>query len=121
MSSKTQKYRGSKTHGRGSKKKGRGAGGKGGKGMAGTGKHRFQGREYFGKHGFTHPTPGKKERVINIKDLQPDTKEINLTKEGYDKLLGTGNITTPIKITVKKASKKAEEKIIKAGGTIING
>jgi large subunit ribosomal protein L15 len=118
--SKTQRYRGSKTHGRGSKKKGRGAGGKGGKGMAGTGKHRFPGKHYFGKHGFTQPTKEKKERVINIKDLQ-DLKEINLTNEGYDKLLGSGTITKPVKITVKKASKKAEEKITKAGGTIVNG
>lgn len=117
--SKTQKYRGSNTHGKGSKKKGRGAGGRGGKGMAGTNKHRFQGKKYFGKHGFTHPNPTT-IKVINIKDLQ-DKKEINLTKEGYDKLLGVGHITKPIKITVKQASKKAQEKIEKAGGTIING
>lgn len=118
--SKTQRHRGSNTHGKGSKKKGRGAGGKGGKGMAGTGKHRFPGRHYFGKHGFTHHGGWEEERVINIRDL-PDTKEINLTKEGYNKLLGAGKITKPVKITVKKASKKAEEKVTKAGGTIVNG
>lgn len=119
MSKNTQKFRGSKTHGRGSKKKGRGKGNRGGKGMAGSNKHRFQGRDYFGKHGFTHPNPTA-EKVINIQDL-PDKKEIDLTKDGYDKLLGKGQIKIPIKITVKKVSKKAQEKIEKAGGTIVNG
>jgi large subunit ribosomal protein L15 len=116
---KTKKYRGSNTHGRGNKKKGRGKGGRGGKGMAGSKKHRQIKPGYFGKRGFKPPRK-KTIKTINVKDLK-NQKEINLKKEGYDKLLGTGSVNTPIKVTVSKATTKAREKIEKAGGEIVDG
>ncbi|MDP1694025.1 MAG: uL15m family ribosomal protein [Candidatus Woesearchaeota archaeon] len=125
---KRKKYRGHTTHGWGSKKKHRGAGNRGGRGKAGTGKRADQlkslvfklyGNTYFGKKGFRIPQKIKKHAyMINIADL-PEGKEIDLTKLGYTKLLSRGNVTRAIKITVEGCSKKAKEKIEKAGGSII--
>ncbi|MEF8848764.1 MAG: uL15 family ribosomal protein [Candidatus Thermoplasmatota archaeon] len=125
---KTKKYRGSKTHGRGSMKKGRGAGEKGGRGKAGWGKHKFMHMRkvdpgHFGKKGFKRPPSTiKKDETINVGELEdkfPEKKEIDLTKEGYDKLLGSGTIDKKIKVKVEKTSKKAVEKIEAKDGKII--
>ena len=125
---KRKKYRGHTTHGWGSKKKHRGAGNRGGRGKAGTGKRADQMKSlvlklykntYFGKKGFKLPQKvKKKERAINIKDLQ-DSKEIDLTKLGYTKLLSAGKIDRAVKVTVDSCSKKAKEKIEKAGGSVL--
>ena len=123
---KTKKFRGSMTHGRG-KKGGRGAGLRGGRGNAGLHKHKYMHMlkympDHFGSHGFKRPqSVEQKERIINIGQLEekyPGKKEINLTKEGYDKLLGGGNINRSLKITVQRASEKAIEKIKEKGGEI---
>jgi ribosomal protein L15 len=45
-------------------------------------------------------------------------KEIDLSKEGFDKLLGGGIIEHRYKITVKSASQKAIDKIIEHGGEV---
>jgi len=124
---KTKKFRGSMTHGRG-KKAGRGAGLKGGRGNAGLLKHRYMYMKknmpnHFGKHGFKRPQGTvKKVKTINIGELEekfPDKKNIDLKKEGYDKLLGSGEINSKIKVNVDNASKKALEKIKKKGGEAI--
>jgi large subunit ribosomal protein L15 len=124
---KTRKFRGSMTHGRG-KKGGRGAGLRGGRGNAGLLKHRFMymkkymPEHYIGKHGFKRPQKIlKKDTCINVGTLEerfPNKKTINLEKEGYDKLLGGGNVDKEYKITVKKASAKAIEKIKEHKGEI---
>jgi len=123
---KTKKFRGSMTHGRG-KKGGRGAGLRGGKGNAGLLKHKYMHMlkympDHFGRHGFKRPQSIiKKDKTINIGQLEemfPGKKEINLTKEGFDKLLGSGTINSSMKIKVKKASKKAIEKIKEKGGDV---
>jgi len=115
------------TCGRG-KKGGRGAGLRGGKGNAGLLKHRHMYMtknmpDHFGGHGFKRPQGTVKEDVtINIGDLEerfPDKKTINLTEEGYDKLLGSGKIATKIKVTVNSASAKAVEKIKEKGGEVV--
>ena len=114
------------THGRG-KKAGRGAGLRGGRGNAGLHKHKFMYMlkympDHFGRHGFKRPPSViKKEKTINVGELEeqfPGKKEINLTKEGFDKLLGAGNVTSTLKITVQKASAKAVEKIGGKGGEV---
>lgn len=115
------------THGRG-KKAGRGAGLRGGKGNAGLLKHRFMymikymPEHYLGKHGFKRPQQViKKEKTINVGQLEekfPGKKTIDLEKEGYDKLLGGGTIKSSVKITVKKASEKAIEKIKAQDGEV---
>jgi len=114
------------THGRG-KKAGRGAGLKGGRGNAGLLKHRYMHMikympDHFGKHGFKrHPSIVKQNKTINIGDLEkkfPGKNEIDLTKEGYDKLLGSGILNKKLKIKVDEASEKAILKIKDKGGEI---
>ncbi|MBI2109794.1 uL15 family ribosomal protein [Candidatus Woesearchaeota archaeon] len=127
---KKTKLRGNTTHGYGSRKKHRGAGNRGGRGMAGTGKRadhkrkmvlKYYGREYWGKKGFGIPNKLRDDiRAINIKDL-PDKDEVNLTEQGYDKLLGTGEPRRKYKITVKSCSERAKIKIEKAGGSLVTG
>lgn len=125
---KNSRQKGKHTYGWGSKKKHRGAGNRGGRGMAGTGKRADQkkswilkvyGTSYFGKHGFKLPKSlQKKVRAINIQDL-PDQKDINLKEMGFTKLLSKGIAKKAVKIIVDNCSKKAKEKIEKAGGQII--
>lgn len=115
------------THGKG-KKAGRGAGLKGGRGNAGLLKHRFMHMtknmpDHFGKHGFKrHPSISKRLKIINIGQLEdtfPGKSEIDLKKEGYDKLLGSGILNKKLKIKVDEASEKAITKIKEKGGEII--
>ncbi len=136
---KCRRYRGSKTHGCGSMKKRRGAGHRGGRGNAGTGKRGDVKKpsiwklKYFGKHGFT--SQKKSYKSINFKEIEikiptwltkgqiQETKEafnINLNELGYKKLLSTGKITKKLNIKVNLSSKKAKEKIEKAGGEILS-
>ncbi len=124
---KTKKFRGSMTHGKG-KKGGRGAGLRGGRGNAGLCKHKFMYMnkympDHFGVHGFKRPQGILKEdKTINVGDIEekfPGKKIINLTEEGYDKLLGAGQIKNKLKITINNASEKAIDKIKKQGGEII--
>jgi len=123
---KTKKFRGSMTHGRG-KKGGRGAGLRGGRGNAGLHKHRYMYMlkympDHFGSHGFKRPQNLiKKDKTINVGELEekfPGKKTIDLTKEGYDKVLGAGKVDISLKLTVKTASQKAIEKIKDKGGEI---
>jgi large subunit ribosomal protein L15 len=123
---KTKKFRGTATHGRG-KKAGRGAGLRGGRGNAGLHKHKYMHMlkympDHFGRHGFKRPLGVvKKDKTINVGQLEekfPEKKSIDLTKEGFDKLLGGGTINSNLKIKVKNASQKAVEKIKERGGEI---
>ena len=124
---KTKKFRGTMTHGKG-KKGGRGAGLRGGKGNAGLLKHRYMHMvkympDHFGKHGFKRPQGiSKEDKTINVGELEekfPGKKEIDLEKEGFDKLLGSGNLKSKMKIKVSSASEKAIEKIKEKGGEVI--
>jgi len=114
------------THGRG-KKGGRGAGLRGGRGNAGLLKHKYMHMvkympDHLGKYGFKRPQHVQVEKkIINVGQLEekfPDRTEINLSEEGYDKLLGGGTIKKAFHITVKEASKKAIEKIEAVDGKI---
>ena len=126
---KNIRQRGSKTHGWGSMKKHRGAGNRGGRGMAGSGKRAKQKKmsilkkykgKYLGKIGFNRPQKViKKIIAINVTDLKKfKTKELNLIKLGYNKLLGKGSVKEKYNIIVESYSKQAKEKIEKAGGSI---
>jgi large subunit ribosomal protein L15 len=115
------------THGKG-KKGGRGSGLRGGRGNAGLGKHRYMYMmknmpDHFGSHGFKRPqSVVKKDRIINVGQLEekfPGKKDIDLKKEGFDKLLGGGNLNSKLKIKVDSASEKAIDKINKKGGQVI--
>ena len=126
---KKTRLRGTHTHGWGAKKKHRGAGNRGGRGMAGTGKRADQkktfilktiGNKYFGKTGFKIPQKMKIDiKIINLDQLNKIKKDnIDLKELGYNKLLGKGKITKKLIITVPYSSKKAIEKIEKAGGEV---
>lgn len=132
MPSRTKKFRGSRTHGRG-QKAGRGAGKRGGRGLAGTHKHRYMWAlkykpDYFGRHGFKRPQKiVKKKTTINIYELEEKKllpKEVegklvlDLKACGYDKLLGTGKLRKPLTIIIPEASKLAREKVKLAGGEV---
>ena len=122
---KNVKHRGHHTHGWGHKKKHRGAGNRGGRGMAGSGKRADQnkirvikkyGTKYFGRHGFKSKNT-LKLKSINLYEIDRLGKD-TLDLTNY-KILGTGNLTKKVKITANKFSKKALEKIKKAGGEAI--
>ncbi len=134
---KVTKYRGYTTHGAGSRKKRRGAGSRGGRGMAGTGKRAGQKKaglgNTLGAHGFVPRRNVMPQRTINVGDLASHvqkwiatgeaTKEgtgyaVDLSKKGYDKLLGAGETHLKLKVHVSKWSASAEEKIKAAGGEV---
>jgi large subunit ribosomal protein L15 len=109
----------------GEKKKHRGKGSHGGKGYAGSTKHKksyirlFEPR-HFDHKGF-HPPAKKETRIINVKDLDRISKgmaDINLSELGYSKLLGGGEIKSAVTVIVPQFSKVAKEKVEKAGGKV---
>ena len=138
MSKRSERFRGSRTHGRG-KKAGRGAGMRGGRGNAGLHKHRFMhllknDRDHFGRHGFVrHKSVVRPSKTINLKTLQDilprliekkvarkrgDVTIVDLSKGGYDKLLSKGSVYLKLNIKVRKATSNSIEKIEKAGGKV---
>lgn len=139
---KANKYRGSTTHGWGSPKKHRGSGSRGGVGNAGSGKKGQQKmttkhniREYIGRYGFTRPPAVTFiKQTINVDEIEKhidrfiaegfakkgtDGIEIDISKAGYDKVLGRGHVTTKMKITADEFSKGAVDRIQKAEGTAV--
>ena len=64
----------------------------------------------------------KSVSAINIRDvarLAKDGKEINVIELGYDRVLGGGSISKPLKVTARSFSASAQEKIEKANGQAI--
>jgi large subunit ribosomal protein L15 len=128
MVSRTNKFRGSRYHGRG-KKAGRGAGKRGGRGNAGINKHRLMTRlkympGHLGMFGFNrHPSLRSINVSINVQEVQnlTDGDSIDLGEAGYDKLLGKGRIDRAVHITVAEASARAIEKVEAAGGSVSIG
>ena len=115
------------THGKG-KKGGRGAGLRGGRGNAGLLNHRWMHMvkympDHFGRHGFKRPQSITREiKTINVGQLEekfPGKNDIDLKKEGFDKLLGGGKLNKKYKIKVNSASEKALIKVKEKGGEII--
>ncbi|HOE53047.1 MAG TPA: uL15 family ribosomal protein [Methanomassiliicoccales archaeon] len=139
MVSRTEKFRGSRTHGRG-KKSGRGAGKHGGKGNAGLHKHKAQYMlkympDHFGRHGFKRPQKTVSAKItMNVGDLEQTLQvmkaqgtaverdgkiSIDLGALGVDKLLGNGQVSTPFVVSVAEATALAKAKVEKAGGHIV--
>jgi large subunit ribosomal protein L15 len=135
---KTRRLRGSRMHGWGNTQKHRGAGSRGGVGMAGSKKQRWQYVSkympgYFGRTGFTRHAQTTPEKTINagwlsqnIKKLVSEgmaaeakgTYSVDLTAAGYTKLLGTGAVEARLNVKVGSCSAKAREKIQAAGGSV---
>lgn len=137
---KNTRQRAGTTHGWGSMKKHRGAGHRGGRGNAGSGKRGdakkpsyWKDTKYSGKYGF-NSYANEKGASINVGHLSSSIETLatqNLVKTegkkfvidcnalGIEKLLGTGVVNSAMDITVDVATKKAIEKIEKAGGKVI--
>jgi large subunit ribosomal protein L15 len=137
---KVRKYRGSRTHGYGQIGQHRCRGGRGGTGKAGLDKHKWTyvlkyDPTYWEKKGFVSArTLNKKVSIINVgklddladkleaeKKLEKKEKKIflNLESLGYDKLLGTGEVTKPMLVKVTAYSESASRKLEEAGGQIL--
>jgi len=137
---KVKKQRGHKTHGWGAKKKHRGAGNRGGRGRAGSGKRGDAKKpsvwkeKYFGKYGFKKKGILKAVKPVNLDYFEKnadklladkliakegDSYVIDVQKLGFNKVLGCGKLTRKYKISSPVFSKKAVEKIQKAGGEVI--
>ncbi|RLI98571.1 MAG: 50S ribosomal protein L15 [Candidatus Aenigmatarchaeota archaeon] len=127
---KSIKMRGSRTFGYGSHKKHRGAGSRGGRGNAGTKKHKktlvmTTRPEHLGKRGFhslTQRKIRKGKRSINVCDIErmaEGKKEIDLSKAGYDKVLGKGTINSAITVKAAYFTESARQKIEGANGKVV--
>ena len=137
MPRRTDKFRGSRTHGRG-KKAGRGAGKRGGRGNAGLHKHRhttmIKNGIVWGRHGF-NKDPGTiiRNKAINLWQLERDADRwvgdgkaqlkkgvytVDLQALGYDKLLGYGKVLRKFNVTVASGTGAAVRKIEAAGGSV---
>lgn len=126
---RVKSYRGHRTHGGGNVKNRRGSGNRGGVGHAGLNKQKKTwtvkfAPDYFGNHGFVNPTT-EKIGTINVFEIENMAKKGTLEKKGakasfvFDgKILGAGELTVPVAITAVSWSKKAEDKIKQAGGSI---
>jgi len=119
---KIDRLRGHRTHGKGNTKNHRGAGSKGGRGRAGSFKHK---RTKFLPYANCNTKIRFKAKTklieINLTDLEKlvgNNREIDLKKLGYDKILGSGNLTKALIIKNAKFTVTAKVKIEKAGGKI---
>lgn len=127
---KKNKLRGNRSHGKGDTKNKRGAGCRGGRGRAGSHKHKYN--KYYDSFG-KEPAlkPKNTEKTINVEDISSIIEKLEKSKEiekqgkmyvfdgiktDIDKILGKGKITMPVKLVNIKASKSAVEKILEAGG-----
>ncbi|WP_456455534.1 uL15m family ribosomal protein [Methanopyrus sp.] len=139
-----KKYRGSRTHGGGSHKNRRGAGNRGGRGMAGSHKHKWfhvikYMPDHFGKRGFNRPPKVVEEsNTINVGELDAladklleegiaekdnDKIIIDVTDERlkpyggpFDKVLGGGHVKRPIVVVAPEFTERAVKKLEEAGG-----
>ena len=137
---KVHKKRGHRTCGWGGAQKHRGAGHRGGRGMAGTSKHKWVWvskfkPDYFLSTGFKRPKSlVRRDIIINIGVINEKINElslagiakedngkfnINLDELGYDKLLGGGVVNVPLIITVNSCSSAARKKVADAGGEVL--
>jgi len=136
---KTQKKRGSRNHGYGNTQKHRGAGSRGGHGMAGSKKHKWQHvskymPDHFGHKGFKRPQEiVHTDKCINLGELSESLEKlvknkmaeksggsykVDLSALGFDKLLGSGSVKHKLHVKVNKCSSKAKEKIEASGGKV---
>ncbi len=139
---KGRTQRGTRTYGRGCSKRGRGSGERGGTGMSGGHKHKWSYilkymPDYFGKHGFTRPAAVRSSTsAVNVGDLDENIEKlvqlgvarqdgdrfaIDVNRMGFDKVLGSGQVTHPLEITAKSFVESAKRKIEEAGGKAIAG
>jgi large subunit ribosomal protein L15 len=138
---KIRKMRGSRTVGGGCSKKRKGAGHRGGRGMAGSHKHKWTwivkyDPKHFGKYGFKRPKKSvsifntvnldyldeKAEELVEqgLAQKQKDKILIDVTELGFSKVLGKGKMTRSLIIKSPRFSHLAQKKIEEAGGEPVN-
>ena len=137
---KITKMRGSRTCGGGCSKKRRGGGHRGGRGLAGSGKKKktkwtrtiVTMPGHIGAYGFSRDSYLRKDpsfinvgaiedQLLSLMDKNVAQKKegkiyVDVSKLGVNKVCGKGNINGAYIITAKEFPKKAEEKILSAGG-----
>ena len=123
-------FLGRRRFGKGDIKNARGSGNKGGKGNAGRCKHKgtwvaVYAPGYFGKYGFANPNSGRKTPVFHLFDINQkavcgklEKKEGRFLFEFKGKVLATGSVTVPLSVRAISWSKRVEEKLKAAGGSI---
>lgn len=136
---KRRKFRGHRTQ-HGAHRKWRGGGSRGGRGLAGGHKHKWSfvvkyDKTRFGKHGFKRPAKLVSHvKSINLQQIEKmmdnfvkkkfaekegSAMKVDLQKAGYEKVLGSGKVTTPMIVQAKSFSKLAEKKLEEAGGKAV--
>jgi len=117
---RVNRLRGNRTHGGGDKKNRRGAGVRGGRGRAGSHKHKFS--KYWMTFGMKRKLKAKKKiTAINLCDVGKyldDAGTFDGSINGIGKIMGKGEINKKITVRNAAVSKHAAEKIIAAGGKI---
>ena len=124
---KTRRFRGSRTHGYGQVGQHRHSGKQGGHGNAGLHKHNWSWMilndpDHFGRDPFRPPSyyshPSRWVNVGELDALSKGEKAIDLTTLGFEKLLGSGDVTAAYQVKVQSFTKKAQAKIEAAGGKV---
>jgi large subunit ribosomal protein L15 len=130
---KKNKLRGQRTHGHGDTKNRRGAGSRGGRGRAGSHKHKFT--KYYGGFGKEKKKlRGKaRGRALNLDQIgqflgewvaagkaekKGNTFAVDGKKAGFAKIVARGELQARIAFENVKASKRALEKLKKSGSTV---
>ncbi len=137
---KSRKQRGSRYCGWGQVGQHRKGGMRGGKGKAGGRKHHWirtvkYEPERYRKKGFTSVWAiGPEADTINVGELHelaidsfgaekiksaPEDLSLDLKALGFEKLLGRGSISIPLKVSVPEYSLRAQEKLEAVGGQIL--
>lgn len=138
---KSKKLRGrTRTMGWGRIGQHRKSGSRGGFGLVGFHKHKWTwtikyAPHWFGKHGFTQPPTIVAEiNAINVGELDEIARDmlgqgiaqkednkvvIDVSVLGFNKVLGRGKITLPLKVITPAITERAREKIEAAGGEVV--
>lgn len=138
---KSRKLRGrTRTMGWGRIGQHRKSGSRGGFGLVGFHKHKWTwtvkyAPHWFGKHGFTQPPIIVAEiNAINVGELDEIAQDmlrqgiakkennkvvIDVSILGFNKVLGRGKITLPLKVITPAITERAREKIEAAGGEVV--
>ncbi len=141
-SKKSRSHRGSRTHGGGKGRNRRHSGNKGGKGIAGSHKHRWMeikstDPKHFGKYGFKRPPQLQEEaETVNVGELDEYVDELleqELAEEegdeividasdlNCDKILGGGQVNHQLKVLADDFSQSAQRKLEESGGEAVKG
>ena len=127
---RVKRLRGHRTHGRGLAKHGRGSGSWKGRGSVKRGRSRLYIMKYEPERMPTYKDNigfwsvkqlRMDQKGINLRDLVKlsQEKEIDVTKFGYTKVIGGGDLAKPLIVKALFFSESAKQKIEKAGGKAV--